>query len=74
MARSASDIESEITETRTALTAALKAQSYGIAGRSVSRAQVSSLQSRLDDLYRQLSRANHGAVRRGVIAGVGGSW
>jgi len=67
MARTVEDLNLEITETRAALTAALKAQSYGVAGRSVSRAQVSSLQSRLDDLYRKLARAVHGSVRRGVV-------
>ena len=55
-AQTAAEIQTQLDAVRVAITSALSAQSYSIAGRSVSKASLSELTKREKELMRRLAR------------------
>lgn len=72
MPRSAASIQTEIDAIDAAILKAADAQSYSIAGRSVSRQNLDSLTKRRDALQQQLDRVTGQApmFARGVVRGL----
>lgn len=72
MPRSASSIQTEIDAIDAALASSVNAQSYSIAGRSVSRVNYGELTKRRDQLQQQLDRINGTCpmIVRGVVKGL----
>ena len=56
-------IESELAEVKTAISAALSAQTWEQGGRAETRARLEALEAREAKLERKLARANRGGLR-----------
>ena len=61
MAETAAQLETRLSEVRAAISNALNAQSYSVAGRSVTRTNLAELRQLEKDLMRRLNRLNNGA-------------
>ena len=62
MAETAAQLETRLAQVREAITAALTAQSYSMAGRSVTRSNLAELRSLEKDLERKLARLTSGPI------------
>lgn len=63
MARTIAEAQEEYTAVRDAYLKALKAESYGISGRSLSRPRAADLKKQMNELAREIERLEHGGIK-----------
>ena len=63
MARTLAEAQEEYTATRAAYLKALKAESYGVSGVSVSRPRSADLRKQIDQLAEEIFRLSNGGIR-----------
>ena len=61
MAETVAQLETRLSQVRAAIANALTAQSYSVAGRSVTRSNLGELRQLEKDLMRRINRLNNGA-------------